>query len=82
MLKVAATFSEGMVVPVHACICHCQAGLVVHRFANSGVGLQERIVMEAKINECMADGTELPDDPAIRQLAEQLLQEAQTRQSQ
>lgn len=45
------------------------------RNASVELGLQERIVMEATIADAMANGRELPDDPAIRQVAEQLRQE-------
>ena len=42
------------------------------RYAESSLGLQERVVMEHAIGDAMADGTELPNDPVIRQLAEQM----------
>lgn len=44
-------------------------------FANTSVGLQEKVVMTAFIQQCQENGTDLPDDPAIRAVAEQLQQE-------
>ena len=56
-------------------IIHLSFTCMLCRNANTGIGLQERVVLEGVATNAIETGGDLPDDPVVRQMAEQMRKE-------